>query len=223
MSLNFRTFPDLQQLQQAVADLLCEAVERPGEQPRVIMLSGGRTPLPVYKKLTQAPPKAAAPLHFMLSDERFVPRSDSQSNTGQIDPMCQSIGYPLPDLPMNFFWEHSALVFEDLLQNWIDEGAAFDTGLLGMGADGHTASLFSLEDIEAGKGHLAIGIEKPEPPHRISTTVGLLQRFERIVFLVAGADKLDRLKILRDNPESIPAGVVANACKHVEIWTDQEL
>jgi 6-phosphogluconolactonase/glucosamine-6-phosphate isomerase/deaminase len=62
-------------------------------------------------------------------------------------------------------------------------------GLLGLGADGHTASLFNQEQLSQARGKLAIAVDRPDGLQGISVTPEVLSRVAQPVFLVTGADK----------------------------------
>jgi 6-phosphogluconolactonase/glucosamine-6-phosphate isomerase/deaminase len=96
-------------------------------------------------------------------------------------------------------------------------------GLLGLGADGHTASLFNLQDAGRRDGRLAVPVVKTEKPDRISVTPTFLRKIDKIIILATGAEKKKRIQTLLAKPGTIPAGVALADHPDVEIWTDQQL
>ncbi len=219
-----RRFENAEALSAAVADLLRDqwAATCRGSGPAV-MLSGGRTPLSAYDRLAGPPPAGAAP-RFFLSDERHVPVTSPDSNTGQILPRLARAGAP-PDawwrVPVELPLDAAAEAYSATLEAGL-AGGETALGLLGLGADGHTASLFSLEHVERGRhsGKLAMAVPRTPGPHRISVTPLLLDRLARIVFVVAGADKAAVVRHWLLRPDALPAGAAVRGHPDVQLWAD---
>ncbi len=185
------------------------------------MLSGGKTPLDTFRHLAQNPVPIIDKLHLLWSDERLVPRDSPESNFGNTQGLVTALGIPpekliavSTDLPM----EMAAQDYHDQIQAFLDHGGTLPLGLLGLGSDGHTASLFSVEDARRETGCWAIPVRRSTPPGRVSITRELLARFERLLFIVTGADKREILKRFRDEPETIPAGWAVREVNQVEVW-----
>jgi len=214
-------FPTTQALQERMTVLLQNAFCKETDKDYAVVLSGGNTPLPVYEALSKQTKKASKHLHLCLSDERHVPYDDDQNNAAHILPMLNTFQIPeerFLRVNTNQTLLQSANQFDDELRAWQDRTMHFPLGLLGIGTDGHTASLFSADDVEKGKGHLAIPVTRPTPPDRISTTPEFLRQVEHIIILAAGTQKHEILHILQTAPETIPCGLALKACKNVEIW-----
>lgn len=177
-----------------------------------VMLAGGRTPLEIYRRAAEEGLSTDGIL--FLSDERYVPANDPQSNYGTISPFFPTLGNVPTELPI----AAAATVWEKDLA----ELERIPLGLLGLGTDGHTASLFNLQDAALRDERLAIPVIKSEKPDRISVTPVLLHKVERILILATGADKKPMIQTLLEQPETIPAGVALAGHPDVEIWTDQE-
>jgi 6-phosphogluconolactonase len=178
-----------------------------------IMLAGGHTPLELYRRAQETGLTVKATP--FLSDERYVPVNDPQSNYGTISPFFCNL-LPIPtDLPL----EGAAEAFNDSLKT-IDQ---IPVGLLGLGTDGHTASLFTLEDAALREERLVIPVIKQEKPDRISVTPAVLQKVQKIIILATGAEKTEMIRTLLEKPETIPAGVALTDHPDVEIWTDQKI
>ena len=114
--------------------------------------------------------------------------------------------------------EESAKQFEAHFQRFFDGGGRLSLALLGMGGDTHTCSLFTEENLAAAQGHLAISVVKDAPPHRVSVTPTVLERADRVVFLVAGASKAAVIEQLLHQPETTIAGQAVAGCERVELW-----
>lgn len=220
--MNLRRFTSADELTAAAVALLARHVAPgPGGRPRAIMLSGGHTPLPVYRTLAAEGVVAAPDVRFFLSDERHVPPNHPENNLGQLTGLFAALAVPgdrLIRVHTGLPLDEAADRYHRDLQALRQSGARVTLGLLGLGADGHTASLFSPEDIRRGAGRLAVAVRRPSPPHRTSVTPGLLERIEEIVFLVTGPDKAAVAQRLLDDPDSLPAGLAVAAAPNVSLW-----
>ena len=183
------------------------------------MLAGGKTPLEIYRRAAAGDLTTAGKL--FLSDERYVPAADPQSNFGGIAPFF-NVGQA--GSPSHFIKVNTSLPIEVAAQAFHDDLSRLKNiplGLLGLGADGHTASLFNLKDAALRDERLAIPVIKTEKPDRISVTPALLRRIEKIIILAIGAEKKAVIQTLLEKPETIPAGVALAGHPNVEVWTDQ--
>jgi 6-phosphogluconolactonase/glucosamine-6-phosphate isomerase/deaminase len=124
-----------------------EISDRTAAVPYVVMLAGGSTPLAVYRRIADHVPSRVHPaIHLMLSDDRYVPADDDRSNFGHVRPLARALRLPeerllhvdatrpLPEAVAGYGADIVALRRRD---------AIFALGILGIGADGHTASLFT--------------------------------------------------------------------------------
>lgn len=212
MNIQLKTFSDTEQLIFQTLEKFREIFPNLGNSDGV-MLAGGRTPLEIYRRAAAEGLSTAGQL--FLSDERYVPANDPQSNYGTISPFFPNLGKIKTDLPI----EAAARAFDETL-NRIQ---SVPLGLLGLGADGHTASLFNLKDAALRDERLAISVIKTEKPDRISVTPTFLHKVEKILILTTGADKKEMIQRLLEKPDTIPAGVALDGHPHVEIWTDQSI
>src|SRR3974377_2359607 len=126
----------------APAGGLGQAIAAPG--PSAIMLSGGHTPLTAYRTLGARLPAHDERLHILFSDERYVPSDSEASNYRQARPLLdalalrpQSLLRVRTELPLG----EAAADYERSLEALLRSGVPISLGLLGLGADGHTASL----------------------------------------------------------------------------------
>lgn len=219
-TLEDRPFDSKASLQDAAHQLISEYLQRPSDGPFAIMLSGGNTPLPVFARFSQSPVPVHADAWITYTDDRHVPETSPESNYGNSHPMLESLGLLDRTIRVqgNLELEAAADAFENDLKRFLDTGGTFPLALLGIGADGHTCSLFSDEDIKACENRLAAPIYRDSPPNRVTVSPSLLARVERIVIMAAGEDKQEMCNALRTNPESITAGKALANCKHVELW-----
>jgi 6-phosphogluconolactonase len=208
-----RTLTTPQELFAAAAEevvrLANEAVSSRGRF--TIALSGGSTPKSLFNLLaTNA--KSSLPwdrMFFFWSDERHVPPTDPDSNYRMADEAMLS-KVPVP--PANVLRMEAenpdaaavAAAYEQTIRKFFqtpDDVPKFDLILLGMGPDGHTASLFPGTAGLGEKSHLVIAnwVEKLKT-HRLSFTVPLINAARCVAFLVSGIDKAPALKaVLEEN------------------------
>lgn len=95
-------------------------------------------------------------------------------------------------------------------------------GLLGIGTDGHTASLFNEADLRESENCYAIPVEKHPPPHRISATKRLISKADRVVFLCTGARKRPIIEQLQHDPQTVIASKAVEDVNRVEVWYSPE-
>ena len=114
--------------------------------------------------------------------------------------------------------EAAADRYNATLSRFFQQGGRITFGLLGLGADGHAASLFSRQDVARGASRYAIAVRRENGPDRVSVTRDLLLKVESLVFFVAGQDKVETVeKTLRD-PESTIAGQAVCGIPQTELW-----
>src|SRR2546423_8665931 len=186
-TLTTRRFASRAALDTALERRLRQAIGASGAS--AIMLSGGTTPLPAYRSLAQTPPPHDEGLHIVFSDDRYVPWDSDASNYHQARPLLDALALPATavarvrtELPL----EEAAADYERQLAALLDSGVRIGLGLLGLGADGHTASLFGAPDLERARGHLAIAVHRPDGMSAVSVTPGLLAQVEDLLVVVGG-------------------------------------
>jgi 6-phosphogluconolactonase len=214
-----RIYEDLAALSRAAADFLCEtAMRKPG--PVRIALSGGSTPLPMYRLLAQDPLRSRLPwsrVHWILGDERFVPASDPASNYGMARaaflsrvPAPPENVHPVPTVGIDL--EEAARQYEKTLKALYGadtlriERPLLDLTLLGLGADGHTASLLPGEPVLREHKRWVAPVPHGAPQPRISLTYPALNSSRVVVFLVAGEGKRQILDRVLSGDTGVPAG-----------------
>ncbi|MGH6934920.1 MAG: 6-phosphogluconolactonase [Methylocella sp.] len=182
-----------------------------------LSLSGGSTPKRAYELLAESSASLDwRKIHLFWGDERFVPPDHRDSNfrmarEALIDhvPIPAAQVHPIPTNSSSP--EEAAGRYEITLQDFYGgktldpERPLFDVTLLGLGEDGHTASLFpgtkALDERDAWVTSI-IGV-KSEP--RISLTYPALQSSRLVVFIVSGAKKRDILARVLANDMALPA------------------
>jgi len=185
-----------------VAEDLRAAVEARGTAR--IALAGGSTPRPVYQALaTRDLPWAKVEVFF--GDERAVPPDDPESN------FAMAHASLLSHVPAGRV-ERIEGEREDAVARYVEAlgSAPLDLVLLGMGDDGHTASLFpeSSGDPDAR----VVRTESPKPPpQRISLGLRALNEARRALFLVTGAAKSRRVQEVLETGSALPAAKILGA------------
>ena len=192
--------------------------ERPGERFS-LALSGGSTPQRLYRLLSSPAVRGQIDwqkLHVFLADERFLPHDHADSNVRMVrETLTGPLGADFPaanlhPMPVDGTVEACAARYEaELREFFADAPARFDLAVLGMGPDGHTASLFPGHAHPPGPWVLPVhGSPKP-PPTRLSLSLELINQAHHALVLVTGADKADALADLRRGAEpALPAGAV---------------
>lgn len=188
------------------------AIERSGRF--TIALAGGSTPRKLYELLATPQWSAAvdwSKVHLFWGDERHVPPDDAESNYRMAhEALIDHV--PLPTANVHRIKaeeenaEHAAQEYEQQLREFFnpDVGAwpRFDLVLLGLGPDGHTASLFPGTDVlnETTRWVAAPWVPK-FAAFRITLTLPLLNNAAEILFLVSGREKAAKLReVLQDAP-----------------------
>jgi 6-phosphogluconolactonase len=190
----------------------------------VIMLSGGHTPLPAYREVARRRPLHGRGLTIIYSDDRYVPADSDASNYHATRPLLDALALPedqvlriRTELPL----AEAARDYEQRLRALLDGGARIGLALLGLGPDGHTASLFRPEQLRQSRGHLAIPVQRPDGMQGISVTPEFLAQVAEPVFAVAGAGKHDAIAaFIRRDPELIALRAVAG-CSRAALWFER--
>ncbi len=172
--------------------------------PRTVALAGGQTPRPVYEKLaTIKYAWSATDIYF--GDERCVPLVDPDSNYRMAwDVLLAKVPASVYAMPGQ---SCDAELYEQTLERNFGPGLPhFDLVFLGLGADGHTASLFPGSPALAERARRVVRVSRPDH-RRLTLTLPVLCAAKLAIFLVAGADKKDALRQLLHG-EDIPAAQV---------------
>ncbi|AHG78954.1 hypothetical protein X875_3340 [Mannheimia varigena USDA-ARS-USMARC-1388] len=198
--------------QDAVKQIAQEFIEY-SRQNRVvhISLSGGSTPKLLFKTLAAEPFKREVQwqnLHFWWGDDRMVHPTEPESNYGEVQKLLfDHINIPAENIHRirgEENVEQELARFSQELTACVPD-LAFDWIILGMGTDGHTASLFPRQTDFNDK-NVAVIAKHPETGQiRISKTASLIEKAKRITYLVTGCSKAEILKEIQTTPaENLP-------------------
>jgi 6-phosphogluconolactonase len=190
-----------------------------------VALSGGSTPKALFSLLVEGDSFTNNipwdKIHFFWGDERHVPPQDEQSNFRMADEIMLAKAHVRAENIHRMRTEQAdsgkvAQDYEKELQKFFqltaDQLPVFDFNLLGLGPDGHTASLFPRTRALYERNRLVVAnwVEKFQT-HRITMTAPLLNNADTIVFLVSGKDKAEVLqKVLNGDhkPDLLPAQLI---------------
>lgn len=155
-------------------------------------------------------------VHFWWGDERFVESASTdrnyiQAKKAMLDFLTIPAGnlHPFPASDDALALETARAQFQEMIEKVFgDSEPAMDLTILGMGPDGHVASLFPGNDLN---GALIIAVQdspKP-PPQRLSFSMDLINTSQKILFVVAGIDKAEAFESVHKDPEcELPAAKV---------------
>lgn len=182
----------------------------------LVAVSGGSTPLPMWRALAELD-LPWMQTHLFQVDERVAPGGDAARNwSGLSETLLDAVpvaAHPMPVEAPDL--DEAAARYAEALASLAGTPPVLDLVHLGLGADGHTASLVP-GDAVLRVSDRDVAVTQPYQGHRRMTlTFPMLGRARRILFVVAGADKREALAKLLAGDASIPAGRVRAASMHV--------
>ncbi len=217
-----KRFKNVESMNEAILEFLFQYFKR-DQKFFTICLAGGNTPRELYKKmaLEDFPWER---IHLFWGDERYVPYDDSRSNYRMVyESLIRTINIPpqnvhkiRADLPI----EDAVRDYEETLRSFFDDGPTFDILFLGMGRDGHTASIFPNSSlIHEDKKWVALAEAKLEPfVERITLTFPVINRSKNTFIMAGGREKLQVLD--RVFSDEIPINMVRS--DHLEVMIYEE-
>jgi 6-phosphogluconolactonase len=221
-------FDNAEALAHNVAEWLC-ALAKASDRAFAVSLSGGSTPRRLYECLAEPAVVSCFPwsrVHWFWGDERFVPHDDRDSNYGMARDAFLSRA-PVPDdnvhsIPTEGVSpEQAAAAYEMTLKRFYGadilapDRPLFDVTLLGIGVDGHTASLFPDQPAlqETQRWVVPVIGAKPEP--RITLTYPALNSSCDVALVVTGKEKRDVVARAQAGDRAIPAALICPVgCLH---------
>jgi 6-phosphogluconolactonase len=187
-----------------------------------VSLSGGSTPKILYSKLAQSPYKERFPwdkVHWFFGDERFVPKGDPLSNYKMVyDAMFSRV--PVPEKNIHAVKTEgsdpvaAAADYEQELKRHygadklLKERPLFDVTFLGLGEDGHTASLFPGTAVLKERDKWVSAVVGAKPEARITLTYPVIESSRFVAFLVTGSAKQEILCQLKAGNPALPSAHV---------------
>ncbi len=218
--------------QEALVDRAAERVVRIGaeairERGRfLVALSGGDTPRPLYERLAASAELDWAAIDFFWADEWCVPPTDPRSNVRSArEALLDRVPIPA-DRIHRIAGELDPLAAADAyeigLRRVLGADGRLDLILLGIGADGHTASLFPRHQALTETGRWIVPVHaSADPPWRVTMTLPLLNAARHVLFLVGGAEKAAAVRDVVDG-KPLPASMVRPTDGTVTLLVDED-
>ncbi len=259
MKGNIRKFEDTEALVEDVASFIETRAKESIEASGIFtfVLSGGNTPKSLYSRLSKPPYSKIIDwdrVFIFWGDERFVPKNDASSNYRMAEefllsnvPIPEENIFPVPDPHEEKTLQNAASLYETRLRDFFTSkdvskkipkekhgkisGAfpSFDVTLLGIGDDGHTASLYPGSPALEEKKRWVTAVAAPDyapVKQRITLTLPLLNNSKNILFLVSGASKKNILNALfkshSEKTALYPAGMI-NPAGELYWYTDVQI
>lgn len=202
MIMKLKTFTNREQLESRLLELieqeLRSEVESSGQA--CLLLSGGSTPINLYKKLSMVE-LPWEKITLALVDERFVPTNEVYSNEKMIrEALCQNCAKEAKLIGMVYDFANESLNLDKAQNAYLQHVPSPTICLLGMGSDGHTASLFpgdaaSEADLKSEDKNILISTQAPtHPQKRISLSKQVILSAKNLLLMITGEEKLNLLE-----------------------------
>ena len=217
---------------QRFAGIAAESVNARGRFS--VALSGGSTPRRIYELLSGDEFKARVDwpkAHVFFGDERCVPPDDDASNYRMArESLLSRVGVPAENVHRMIGEGDAAAnarLYEDELRSSFGDAGlpAFDLVMLGLGDDGHTASLFpGTGALEDGGAWVAANWVGKLGAYRLTLTAPAINHAAHVMFVVAGAGKAERLREVLEGarePQRLPAQLIRPAGGTLEWYVDR--
>jgi 6-phosphogluconolactonase len=218
VTAHIETLADVRTLAKHVADWLMELAQAK-DGTFALCLSGGSTPKTLYQLLAASPYASRFPwkqTHLFFGDERFVPHADERSNYRMVrTALIEDVPIPPENVHVipteNTDPRAAASAYEQELKSFYGADTLdpsrplFDVVLLGLGPDGHTASLFPGSSVLNERTRWASEAVGPKAETRITLTYPVLESTANGAFLVAGEEKQAILRRYRSGDTDLPA------------------
>ncbi|MCO6429573.1 MAG: 6-phosphogluconolactonase [Deltaproteobacteria bacterium] len=196
-----------------------------------LVLAGGSTPGSIYRLLAR-PPRVGEieweKIDIYWGDERWVPLDHTNSNFRMTkETLLSHIPQPHPRVhPVNTSLataEEGAADYARTIKDLEGQDPCFDLVLLGIGEDGHTASIFPNASIISDCPDICAAVEHPEGGFRITLSPKCLFNARKIMFIVKGESKADIISRVIDGSEAvetIPARLYLQSARPVSFFLD---
>ena len=187
-----------------------------------LALAGGRTPRPAYRELANAPDIEWARVQVFFGDERAVPPDHPESNYRMVrDTLLSQV--PIPEA--NVHRMEAERPDRDAAARAYEQGLppSLDVLVLGIGADGHTASLFPGTAALGVEDRLAVANDVPQlGARRLTLTYPVFREAREVFFLVTGRDKRAALADVVRPGSTLPAARIIQRTRSTCIFCDRE-
>jgi 6-phosphogluconolactonase len=225
MAADLFVLEDAQAVARHAAAWLAKKLNACAQGASAVCLSGGATPRILYKTLAESPYREAMPwkrIHWFWCDERFVPSTDERSNYNMAQKLLLERA-PIPRANIHAIptecgtADAAAAAYEEELKRFYGtctlapDRPLFDVTFLGVGEDGHTASLFPGSPVLQERSRWAAAVSDAHPEARITLTYPVLESSRDVAFLVTGAAKRGIMEEILDGAARAPAARVRPA------------
>jgi 6-phosphogluconolactonase len=233
--MNIKIFKNIDEISQELTSRLYQLVNQDGKNKINIVLSGGSTPLKFYEYLTQTDVEIDwSKIHLFWGDERCVPPDHEESNYGQANrSLITKINIPSENIhrirgeddPVQDVQRYEDEIRQNVPAN--ENGwPQFDWILLGMGDDGHTASIFPETSAVYDFKSLCLTAQHPKTGQmRVSLGINVINQARRVSFLVTGKSKADLIARILNREEDVmnlPAAKVNPKAGELEWYLDED-
>jgi len=222
-----KIYQDLESVAQHAAEEFIDKLELLSSSGKAfnVMLTGGTVGIKMLERVSEHPKLHSLSLNhlnFWWGDERFVPHQHPDRNALQarvalidsLDLKAEQIHeFPAADSGLNL-----AQAAEDFAVHYSDLSPSFDLVLLGVGPDGHVASLFPDHNVSNSQEDIIAEPSSPKPPsERLSFNYSVLNSATEVWFLAAGIEKSEVVEeVLRENSvNTLPAAKVSGRVRTV--------
>lgn len=230
--MNIEIYNNTRQIAEAFAAIMQETAKKTGKEAVHIALSGGSTPKAIFRELTEKYGSGLCNVrfHFWWGDDRCVAPDHDDSNYKWANELwLQPIGIPKENIhrvmgenkPEDETRRYAAEIEKYLpVEN---EHPVFDIMLLGLGEDGHTASIFPHQIGYISSPEIAVVATHPESGQkRISLSGPVINNSKNIIFLATGEKKAAKVKeVIIDKNETLPASHIKAENGQLTWWLDE--
>jgi 6-phosphogluconolactonase len=231
MTNSVRIFPDLESVSLAGAEIICGLAEQSiSSRGRFAWaLSGGQTPIRLYELLATSPFRERIrweAVHIFWGDERCVPASDPRNNARTARRTFLDLvsipSHQIHPIQSEMPPAQAAVQYELELKNFFDDRPpTIDLILLGLGADGHTASLFPhTPALGENERWVVEAFLRDQDMYRVTLTAPLINQAKQVIFLVSGEGKSSALQNVLEGanlPQRYPAQLIRPTAGNL-IW-----
>ena len=231
--MKLKIHKDKNEVAKAFSEYLKELIEN-SEVPLHIALSGGSTPKAIFDYMAENYKETIDwnKLHLYWGDERCVPPTDSESNYKMtVDHLLSKINFPEENIhrvlgendPVEEAQRYGELLKKQLPND--EDGVLFDLVILGMGDDGHTASIFPYNiELWESENICEVALHPDSGQKRVTITGNVINNAKEVAFLVTGAGKAEKVEIIineHDGFEKYPAALVAPYTEELTWFLDE--
>ncbi|MCL6273003.1 6-phosphogluconolactonase [Muricauda sp. 2012CJ35-5] len=231
--MELKVYNNKQEVAEAFSNYFLELTK--GQEEIHVALSGGSTPRVIFDILAAdfADKVDWGRIHFYWGDERCVPPTDEQSNYKMtVDHLFSKLAIPASNIH-RVLGENDpnaeAMRYANLLEINLDRVGGipqFDLVILGMGDDGHTASIFPHEiELWEAEDHCVVATHPESGQKRVSINGKVINIAKEVVFLVTGSSKAEKVHAIIDQTENFlnyPAALVKPSSGKLKWFLDKE-